>query len=86
MASGASTGGKVLTGCSCLSIFIFLSRPLTALSERLLLSERLSDMLEAGDSRDDAPGLVSASRRPEIGSIQSVALLRMGHRAAGSAA
>jgi hypothetical protein len=86
MASGAHTGGKVLTGCSCLSIFIFLSPPLTALFPLSRLNERLPDMHKAKDRRADGHGLFPAPRRSGIGFITSVALLLVGLRAAGSAA
>lgn len=76
MASGTSTGEKVLTGCSCISIFIFLRPALTARSRQAPLSERLPDTHGAQARSSDA------SRRFIVGTPRP----QTSHRAIWSAA
>ncbi|MFT5679992.1 MAG: hypothetical protein ACI8RZ_000897 [Myxococcota bacterium] len=85
MASGASTGGKVLTGCSCLSIFIFL-----ALSTFIQFGLQIAYEMAPDQSQlwsllggPAALGFNACCCVSGVGLIVGVALLLMGRRSSG---
>ncbi len=86
MASGASTGGKVLTGCSCLSILIFFALSAFVQFGLQFAYEAAPDLYQlwgllAGPA---ALGFNACCCLSGVGFIVGIALLLMGRSSAGS--
>ena len=86
MASGASTGGKVLTGCSCLSIMIFfILSAFTAFGLEVAMQElpNLNELwyILAGPA---SWGFNACCCLSGVGLIVGVALIMVGRKSEGA--